>query len=115
MLSVSMICSVARGFWSAECEQAPLGIQPCLSSIVSHTEPIRDNLNGTEVYGTYVADDRANATFSVPFSALFTPTTEILLMTGDRSLFMVYNRSSLQPMQNHASLNVSFSSAPLGA
>jgi hypothetical protein len=110
MLSVSMICSVARGFWSAVCEQAPLGILPRLSSIVSHIEPIRDNLAGTDVYGTYVANDRADATFSVPFSALLTPTSDVLLMTGDRAQFVVTTPASILPFQSNPFLTTSFAS-----
>jgi hypothetical protein len=63
--------------------------------LCSHIEPIRDNLAGTDVYGTYVADDRANATFSVPFSALLTPATELLFMTGDRSEYLVVALGSI--------------------
>ncbi len=114
-----MICSVAHGFWFAVCEevqlgQVPLGIRPRLSAIVSHVKLIRDNLAGTDVYGTYVANDRANATFSVPFSALLTPTTEILLMTGDRSLFMAFSRSAVLPGQTWAALTTTFMSGAPG-
>ncbi len=110
MLSASMICSVARGFWSVVCVEAPLGIRPRLPAIVSHIEPIRDNLAGTDVYGTYVANDRADATFSVPFSTLLTPTTDILLMTGDRSQFVVTTPASILPGQFSAPLTTSFAS-----
>ncbi len=96
------------------CVEAPLGIRPRLSAIVLHVELIRDNIAGTDMYGTYVADDRADATFSVPFSALLTPTTEILLMTGDRTQFMAFSRSSIVPFQTRVTLPTSYTSGPAG-
>jgi hypothetical protein len=79
-----------------------------------HIEIIRDDLSGTDVYGTYVANDRANSTFSIPFSALLTPTTEILLMTGDRSLYMAFSRSAVLPGQTWAALTTTFMSGAPG-
>ncbi len=103
-----MTYTVARGFWSAVCVEAPLGIRPRLSAILLHIELIRDNLAGTDVYGTYVANDRADATFSVPFSALLTPTTDILLMTGDGERFAVTTPASILPGQSSALLSSPF-------
>ncbi len=48
----------------------------------------RDDLAGTAMYGDY-AGDRSNSTFSIRYSALITPTTEVLFTTGNRSQFLV--------------------------
>jgi hypothetical protein len=48
----------------------------------------RDDLTGTAMYGDY-AGERSNSTFSIDYSALITPTTEVLFTTGNRSQFLV--------------------------
>jgi hypothetical protein len=73
-----------------------------------------DDLAGTDVYGTYVANDRADATFSVPFGALLTPDTEMLFIAGDRSQSLVTTFRSVILGQINAVLNVSFSTGPAG-
>jgi hypothetical protein len=48
----------------------------------------RDELAGTEVYGTY-GSERSQATFSIAYSALITPTTEVMFVTGNRADYIV--------------------------
>jgi hypothetical protein len=43
--------------------------------------PATDDLRGTDVYGTY-GTATSDATFSIAFASIITPTTEILLITG---------------------------------
>jgi hypothetical protein len=52
--------------------------------------PRSDNLAGT--YGneaTYVANETAASTFSIPYASLINDETEFLFMTGDRSKYLV--------------------------
>ncbi len=70
-----------------------------------------DDLAGTAMYGDY-AGERSSNTFSIDYSALITPTTEVLFTTGDRSQFLVTRFVNFASQGAYA-LNASRSSGTL--
>ena len=52
----------------------------------------KDNLAGTEKYGTLTADSRSDTSFSVPFGNRF---TKYLLASGDMSMWVIITKSEL--------------------
>ena len=87
---------------------ATLNIHP----LVIETHLRRDNLAGQSSYGTYVLNETADSTFSIAYSNLLKSSAEILLMTGDRSNYMVTTLGSIVP--GTRVLNVTYSSSTIG-
>ncbi len=68
---------------------AQRGIPRRLALLSNHSHHSnRDDLAGTSVYGSY-GNESSQATFSIAFSALITPDTEVMLVTGTRSDYIV--------------------------
>jgi hypothetical protein len=72
-----------------------------------------DNLNGTDVYGSYEANPTSDNTFSVPFSGLITSATDVLFMSGDRSQYLVMKYEGTKAHGAAMVLAASYSSSSL--
>jgi hypothetical protein len=51
--------------------------------------PFRDNLAGTDEYGTYVANPSGSTSYSIPFSSLKSSNTLVLFTTGDLAYWLI--------------------------
>lgn len=71
--------------------------------------PSTDHLSGTDVYGTPGGETDA-ATFSVNFETAVPDWDQALLITGDRQLWMVMNRTEIQKYGANAAFEVLASS-----
>ena len=63
--------------------------------IINIIQYFRDNLQGTQSYGTY-GNEASASTFSTNFASLLTPSTNMLFATGDRSNVSFQNMIWLQ-------------------
>jgi len=71
--------------------------------------PSMDHLSGTDVYGT-PGGETDLVTFSVHFETAVPDWDQALLITGDRELWMVMNRSEIQKYGNNVAFEVLASS-----
>jgi hypothetical protein len=89
------------GLSFAEWQKERHGFRQRLASLINfnqHLNGYRDNLAGTAAaYGTYESGPMSSNSFSVPFSASLGPraTQEIMLMTGDKSTFLIMTMDQL--------------------
>lgn len=74
----------------------------------------RDNLAGTDVYGTYEANPLSGNTFSIAYAGLITSDTDIMFMSGDRKHYLVTKHVGLSARGLGIPLTVSFSSGDIG-
>jgi hypothetical protein len=73
----------------------------------------RDNLAGTDVYGTYEANSTSGNTFSIVFQGLVNNSTEIMFMTGDRTQYVVTKIGGLTSQGTLIPLNATYLSGCL--
>jgi hypothetical protein len=111
-----MIFRAARGSSYVELHKGLPGIRPGFKPFlfIFRNRVCRDYLVGSDVYGTYEANQTSGSTFSIEFSGLINSDTDVMFMTGDRTQFLVSKHSTVVKARGSAlPLSASLSSASL--